>query len=271
MGPLSCLSVCNVDVLWPNGWMDQDATWYRGRHPLRRHRVRWGPSSPYVKGRSSPHFSAHVYCGETVAHLGYCWALVFCFHWVAWLHALRSSWFGQRDYNNWYRNDIDANDSALHRCRGNKCWWMTIELAARPKEKNVHSVQHLAYFVSECSQFLGLSKSDVPSSSRTPWFTKASTIWLSLFHRCSVVAEEIMINHLTNLNYTLWWQHHNTAIHRVTYTQIGCHFVIKHFAYFTVKVKYLCRNLNFFVAVVSETGRQLNNAFHCSTTIYSLS
>jgi len=19
--------VCNVDVLWPNGWMDQDATW----------------------------------------------------------------------------------------------------------------------------------------------------------------------------------------------------------------------------------------------------
>jgi len=31
MGPLtclSCLSVCNVDVLWPNGWVDQDATWY---------------------------------------------------------------------------------------------------------------------------------------------------------------------------------------------------------------------------------------------------
>jgi len=20
--------VCNVGVLWPNGWMDQDATWY---------------------------------------------------------------------------------------------------------------------------------------------------------------------------------------------------------------------------------------------------
>jgi len=29
--PLSCpvcLSVCNVGVLWPNGWMDQDATYY---------------------------------------------------------------------------------------------------------------------------------------------------------------------------------------------------------------------------------------------------
>jgi len=22
------LSVCNIGVLWPNGWMDQDATWY---------------------------------------------------------------------------------------------------------------------------------------------------------------------------------------------------------------------------------------------------
>jgi len=25
---LSYLYVCNVGVLWPNGWMDQDATWY---------------------------------------------------------------------------------------------------------------------------------------------------------------------------------------------------------------------------------------------------
>ena len=25
-GPLSCLSVCNVDVLWPNGWIHHDAT-----------------------------------------------------------------------------------------------------------------------------------------------------------------------------------------------------------------------------------------------------
>jgi len=24
------LSVCNIDVLWPNGSMDQDATWYGG-------------------------------------------------------------------------------------------------------------------------------------------------------------------------------------------------------------------------------------------------
>ena len=25
------LSVCDVGVLWPNGWMDQDAIWYGGR------------------------------------------------------------------------------------------------------------------------------------------------------------------------------------------------------------------------------------------------
>jgi len=29
-----------------------------------------------------PHFSAHVYCGQTVAHLSNCWALV-CFETVA--------------------------------------------------------------------------------------------------------------------------------------------------------------------------------------------
>jgi len=28
---LSVLSVCNVSVLWPNGWTDQDETWHAGR------------------------------------------------------------------------------------------------------------------------------------------------------------------------------------------------------------------------------------------------
>ena len=28
---LFCLSVCNVGVSWPNGWMDQDETWRGGR------------------------------------------------------------------------------------------------------------------------------------------------------------------------------------------------------------------------------------------------
>jgi len=61
-------------------WMDQDATWYRGRFWPRRHCVRWGPSSPHEKGHSShPHFWAHVFCGQAVAHLSNCWALVlFC-------------------------------------------------------------------------------------------------------------------------------------------------------------------------------------------------
>jgi len=53
-------------LLWPNGWMDQDATWYGGR-PLRRpHCVRWEPSSP-PRGTAapSPEFSAHVCCAQT--------------------------------------------------------------------------------------------------------------------------------------------------------------------------------------------------------------
>jgi len=50
------LSVCDVGVLWPNGWMDQDVTWYKGRPRPRRHYVRWGPSTPPRKGARHPLF-----------------------------------------------------------------------------------------------------------------------------------------------------------------------------------------------------------------------
>ena len=51
-----CLScpVCNVGALWPNGWMDQDETWRAGRPRPWPYCVRWGPSSPSVKG-AQPH------------------------------------------------------------------------------------------------------------------------------------------------------------------------------------------------------------------------
>ena len=53
---LSCLSC----LLWPNAWMDLDATWYGGRRRPWRHCVRWRPSSPQ-KG-VPPYFSAHDCC-----------------------------------------------------------------------------------------------------------------------------------------------------------------------------------------------------------------
>jgi len=58
-GHASCL-------LWPNGWMHQDTTWYGGRPRPRRHCVRWSTSSP-LKGAQPlrPQFLAHVYCGQT--------------------------------------------------------------------------------------------------------------------------------------------------------------------------------------------------------------
>jgi len=46
------------------GWMDQDATWYRGKTRLRRRCVRWYRCCP-LKG-AHPQFSVHVYCGQTV-------------------------------------------------------------------------------------------------------------------------------------------------------------------------------------------------------------
>ena len=52
-------------LLWPNGWMDQDATWHGGKPRPRRLCVRLGPSSPLEKGTAHIHlFSAHVYSGQ---------------------------------------------------------------------------------------------------------------------------------------------------------------------------------------------------------------
>ena len=41
-------------LLWPNGWMDQDATWYVGRPRPKRHCVGWGSSSPFPKKGTEP-------------------------------------------------------------------------------------------------------------------------------------------------------------------------------------------------------------------------
>ena len=59
---LSCLSVCHVRALRPNGWTDQDETWhawYAGRPRPWPHCVRWGPP----KG-ATPQFSAHICCDQ---------------------------------------------------------------------------------------------------------------------------------------------------------------------------------------------------------------
>jgi len=69
---LSCLSspvlscpVYDVGVLWPNGWMDQYATWHAGRARPWPHCV-VGTQLPLPKRRHSPRFSAHICCGQMV-------------------------------------------------------------------------------------------------------------------------------------------------------------------------------------------------------------
>jgi len=52
-------------LLWPNGCMDQDATWYGGRPRPTRHCVGCEGSYPQKKGHSHlTQFFAHVYCGQ---------------------------------------------------------------------------------------------------------------------------------------------------------------------------------------------------------------
>ena len=60
IGPLSCLSVCDVGALWPNGWMDQDETLRAGRPRPWPYCVRRGPSSPSPKGAQPPIFGPYL-------------------------------------------------------------------------------------------------------------------------------------------------------------------------------------------------------------------
>jgi len=55
-----CLSVCNVGVLWPNGWMDQHETWHGGRLRPQSHCVRCEPSSPPIKRGTPPIFGSSL-------------------------------------------------------------------------------------------------------------------------------------------------------------------------------------------------------------------
>ena len=41
-------------LLWPNGWMHQDATWYAGRPHPKGLCVRWDPAPSFPKRRRSP-------------------------------------------------------------------------------------------------------------------------------------------------------------------------------------------------------------------------
>jgi len=61
---LSCLFVCDVGVLWPNGLTDQDETWHAGRPRPWPHCVRRGPIYPpdpstLPKGAQPPIFGPH--------------------------------------------------------------------------------------------------------------------------------------------------------------------------------------------------------------------
>jgi len=53
-----CLScpVCNVGILWPNGWMDQGETLHGDRPRHRPHCVRWGPICTPENGVQPPVF-----------------------------------------------------------------------------------------------------------------------------------------------------------------------------------------------------------------------
>ena len=58
-------------LLWPNGWMDEDAAWYGSRPRLRPHCTRQDPSSR-KRGTAPPPSFRPMSIVATVAHLSYC-------------------------------------------------------------------------------------------------------------------------------------------------------------------------------------------------------
>jgi len=58
-------------LLWPNGWIDQDATWYGDRPRLSQHCVRLGPSPPPRKkgAQQPPLFGPSAFVPKCVCHL----------------------------------------------------------------------------------------------------------------------------------------------------------------------------------------------------------
>jgi len=76
--------VCNVGVLWLNGWMDQDATWYGDRPRSRPYCVRWRPSSPRERDTAAPTFrpmSIVAKRSPISATISYTWLILSClFH-----------------------------------------------------------------------------------------------------------------------------------------------------------------------------------------------
>jgi len=52
-------------VLWPNGWMDQDATWHGSRPRPRPYCVRWRPSLPKKKWEQQPAIFGLCLCSQT--------------------------------------------------------------------------------------------------------------------------------------------------------------------------------------------------------------
>ena len=60
----SPLPIFRPYLLWANGCMDQDVTWYGGRRPPGDFVLHGDPAPPPQKGGGAK-FSAHVYCGQT--------------------------------------------------------------------------------------------------------------------------------------------------------------------------------------------------------------
>jgi len=130
-------------LLWPKGWMDQDATWYGGSPRPRPRCVRWVPAPlPPEMGIAATLFSAHVYCDQTVANLSYSWALV----WSAYMY-LERSWLVY-----WFMPSFTCNlpftayfIARIKLCSG-AVYAMVLSLCLSVRYKPIYTYTNIFYF-----------------------------------------------------------------------------------------------------------------------------
>jgi len=108
--------------------------WYRDRSWPRGHCVRWGRSSPTERDTAPPHFSTHVYCGQTVAHLSNCWALVGLLFLIFFLFTVKCGGL------NWVYISFSANYkySVSHRIHHSSSMCISHEHVLDPSLENGH-------------------------------------------------------------------------------------------------------------------------------------
>jgi len=126
-------------LLWPNGWMHQDATLYRGRpHPRRHCVILWEPGSPPPKKKGGEHSSSPLFGPKTVQPVlsDRCLSclsvtLVYCGQMVGWIGmplGMELPWYGVTSAQAKAPPTGHSPQFSAHVCCGQMAGWIKFKM-----------------------------------------------------------------------------------------------------------------------------------------------